>query len=163
MFVPSGGVKGVAPITAIITGTDEELPYAVLDSDRAGCDMANKLKKNLYGGADERVLMIGDFASVEEAEVEDLFPTAFLARIIARHLRGSTDAEEEFDDVVEEGKPIIPQVEAYAKQNGIELELGWKVEVAKTAKSRLLGGRDPMAGEGELLDVWQGLFESLQL
>lgn len=162
VFVPSGGVKGVAPITSIITGTDEELPYAVLDSDHAGRDMANKLKKNLYGGADERLLMIEEFAGAADTEIEDLFPTAFLAKIIARHLRGSSDIEEEFDDVVESGFPIIPQVESYARQNGIELELGWKVEVAKTAKTRLLGARDPMAGDDGLLDAWQGLFERLQ-
>ena len=162
VFVPSGGVKGVVPITSIITGTDEELPYAVLDSDHAGRDMANKLKKNLYGGADERVLMIGDFAGFEEAEVEDLFPTPFLARIIARRLRGSADAEEYFDEVVEEGEPLIPQVEAYAERHGIELELGWKVEVAKTAKTRLLGSRDPMKGQNDLLDVWEELFGRLR-
>ena len=162
VFVPSGGVKGVAPITSIITGTDEELPYAVLDSDRAGRDMANKLKKNLYGGADERVLMIGDFEGIEEAEVEDLFPTFFLARIIARQLPRPRDGEEEFDEVAEDGDPIVPQVEAYAKQNGTELELGWKVEAAKAAKTRLLGSKDPMKGQEELLDVWQRLFERLQ-
>jgi energy-coupling factor transporter ATP-binding protein EcfA2 len=162
VFVPSGGVKGVASVTSIITGTDEELPYAVLDSDRAGRDMANRLRKNLYGGADERVHMIGDFADVADAEVEDLFPTPFLARIIARHLRGSTDAEEEFDEMVEDSASIIPQVEAYAKRHGIELELGWKVEVAKTAKTRLLGSRDPMKGQDGLLDIWEELFERLQ-
>jgi hypothetical protein len=162
VFVPSGGVKGVAAITSIITGTDEELPYAVLDSDRAGLEMANKLKKNLYGGADERVLMIGDFAGVADAEVEDLFPTAFLAKIVARHLRGSKDVEEEFDDVVEDGRPIVPQAEEYAKRHGIELELGWKVEVAKTAKTRLLGSRDPMDGEDDLLGAWEALFARLQ-
>lgn len=162
VFVPSGGVKGVAPITAIITGTDEELPRAVLDSDQAGRDMADKLKKNLYGGAEDCILMIGDFANVSDAEIEDMFPTDFLARIVARHLRGSTDAEEEFDEVVAEGNPIVPQVKVYAEKHGIELELGWKVEVAKTAKSRLLGNRDPMKGEDDLLDVWEDLFEKLQ-
>lgn len=162
VFVPSGGVKGVSSITSIITGTDEELPYAVLDSDRAGHDMANKLKKNLYGGADERVLMVGDFASVEDAEVEDLFPKTFLARIIARYLPRPRDGEEEFDEMVEDGAPIIPQVETYAKRHGIELELGWKVEVAKAAKTRVLGSSDPMKGQDDLLDVWQELFERLQ-
>lgn len=162
VFVPSGGVKGVAPITSIITGTDEELPFAVLDSDQAGRSMANKLKKNLYSGVDGRILMVGEFASVLDAEIEDVFPTDFLARIIARHLRGSTDVEEEFDEVVEDGRPLIPQVEGYAKRNGIELELGWKVEVAKTAKFKLLGSKDPMESEDELLDVWNNLFEKLQ-
>ena len=162
VFVPSGGVKGVSSITSVITGTDEELPYAILDSDKAGCDMGNKLKKDLYGGSEDRLVMIGEFADVEEAEVEDLFPTLFLAREIAIHLRGLASAEEEFDDVVEEDEAIIPQAEEYAKKNGIELRLGWKVEVAKRAKSRLLGTKNPMKKEDELLDAWQSLFEKLQ-
>lgn len=162
VFMPSGGVKGVSSITSIITGTDEELPYAVLDSDHAGHGMANKLKQHLYSGADERVLMVGEFTGVEEAEVEDLFPVPFLARIIARQLPRPRDGEEEFDEVVEAGAPIIPQVEAFAKRHGIELELGWKVEVAKAVKTRLLGNRDPMKGQDGLLDLWQELFETLQ-
>ena len=162
VFMPSGGVKGVSSITSIITGTDEELPYAVLDSDHAGHGMANKLKQHLYSGADGRVLMVGEFTGVEEAEVEDLFPVPFLARIIARQLPRPRDGEEEFDEVVEAGAPIIPQVEAFAKRHGIELELGWKVEVAKAVKTRLLGNRDPMKGQDELLDLWQELFETLQ-
>lgn len=162
VFMPSGGVKGVSSITSIITGTDEELPYAVLDSDHAGHGMANKLKQHLYSGADERVLMVGEFTGVEEAEVEDLFPVPFLARIIARQLPRPRDGEEEFDEVVEAGAAIIPQVEAFAKRHGIELELGWKVEVAKAVKTRLLGNRDPMKGQDGLLDLWQELFETLQ-
>ena len=71
VFIPSGGVRGVAPITSIITGTEEDLPHAVLDSDEAGRSMAQKLKSNLYGSADDRILMLGGFVDVDRAEVED--------------------------------------------------------------------------------------------
>lgn len=162
VFVPSGGVKGVAPITSIITGTDEELPRAILDSDEAGQSMANKLKSNLYAGADDRILMVGDFVENSDAEIEDLFPSAFLARLIGRYLRGKADAEEEFDEVVDPEHPIVPQVERYAGRYGIELELGWKVEVAKMAKSRLLGDKDPMKDEDHLLSIWTNLLNSIQ-
>lgn len=59
------------------------------------------------------------------------------------------------------GRRVGP-VEEYAKRNGIELELGWKVEVAKTDKTRLLGSRDPMKGEDDLLGAWEALFARLQ-
>lgn len=162
VFVPSGGVKGVAPITSIITGTDEELPRAILDSDEAGRSMANKLKSNLYAGADDRILMVGDFVGHSEAEIEDLFPATFLAKLIGWYLRGKTDAEEEFDEVVDTERTIVPQVEQYAERYDVVLEPGWKVEVAKMAKSRLLGDRDPMKEEEHLLGVWKTLFNSIQ-
>jgi hypothetical protein len=162
VFIPSGGVRGVAPITSIITGTEEDLPHAVLDSDEAGRSMAQKLKSNLYGGADDRILMLDDFVGVDRAEIEDLFPTDFLARIIGRYLRGFANPEEYFDDVVDGDGPIVPQVKEYAKQHGIALELGWKVDVAKDAKKRVLGANDPMKNEDDLLKAWTELFERLQ-
>lgn len=162
VFIPSGGVRGVAPITSIITGTQDDLPYAVLDSDEAGRSMAQKLKSNLYGGADDRIVMLGDVVSVAEAEIEDLFPTDFLARIIARYLRGFANPEEYFDDIVEMGSPMVPQVRQYAKQHRIELDLGWKVDVAKDAKRRLLAANDPMQNENDLLKAWTELFERLE-
>lgn len=44
LFVPAGGVKGITAIAPILTAKDEALPFAILDSDRPGIDMANKLK-----------------------------------------------------------------------------------------------------------------------
>jgi hypothetical protein len=64
VFVPSGGVKGIAPITSIIN----------------------------------------------------------------RYLPRPANAEKKVDELAQGGSPIVPQVEAYAKRHGIELELGWKVE-----------------------------------
>jgi hypothetical protein len=162
VFVPSGGVRGVAPITSIITGTDEELPYVVLDSDRHGRDMAKKLTSNIYVGADNRLLMIRDFRDVADAEIEDLFPTDLLAKAVARYLRGKTDAEEEFDEVVEDSRPLVQQVVQYAKRHAIEPDLGWKVEVAKAVKGRLLRNPDSMKSKEDLVDTWNELFDRLQ-
>lgn len=105
---------------------------------------------------------LGYAFGVDQAEIEDLFPTDFLARIVGRYLRGLANLEEEFDEVVQAGRPIVPQVKRYAKDHGIELELGWKVEVAKTVKTRVLGARDPMKDEEDLLQAWKLLFERLE-
>jgi hypothetical protein len=63
--------------------------------------------------------MVGD-TNVGDAEMEDPFSTNFLAR----YLRGLTSVEEDFDEVVEPGRPVISQVEEYAKSYGIPLGLG---------------------------------------
>jgi hypothetical protein len=74
---------------------------------------------------------------VENAEIEDLFPVDFLATTISKYLPRQ---EEDFDEVVEKEKIILPQLDAYIKKYGIVLPAGpgYKVEIAKLAKSRLI-------------------------
>ena len=115
--------------------------------------MENKLKSNLYSGADDRILMVGDFVNLANAEIEEFFPADFLVMAIARYLRGRMDAEEDFDEVVEYGRTIVVQVKEYTEKHGVELELGWKVEVAKAATSRLLGKQDPIKTEEDLVEI----------
>jgi hypothetical protein len=159
VFVPSGGVKGVSAIVSILTGTNEELPYVVLDSDHNGLDMANKLRTGLYKESRERILMIGDFCEVESAEVEDIMPTALLASVVDRQIRGE---EEDFSEIVDRSAPIVSQIESYAAENDFELPEGWKVDLARITKQRLLKARDPLKGEDDRVDVWQSLFLKFQ-
>ena len=55
---------------------------------------------------------------------------------------------------MEKGRVMVPQVKRYVREHGIELERGWKVEVAKRATSRLLGNKDPTEGVDSLLETW---------
>ncbi len=153
VFVPAGGVRGIGAIVSILTGKDEALPFVVLDSDSPGQDTASKLKKDLYRGANERVHLVGDLCHMDNAEVEDLLPVDLLAGVVTKYLRGP---DEDFDEVVSRGQPIVPQIEAYADQNGLELEKGWKVEVAKLTKTRLL--REASVVEQDVIARWTDLF-----
>jgi len=47
-------------------------------------------------------------------------------------------SEQPFGDYFTRGKPAVPQVEGWSKQEGIELLQGWKVEVAKRVKQAAL-------------------------
>src|ERR1700722_10841244 len=135
LFMPSGGVKGVKAVCALVMGTDDELPFVLVDSDEAGTKFATGLKTSLYQGDQAKVLTVGDFIGSPNVEVEDLFPPKFIARIVDRYLPKPSDIGEEFSDGLKEGAPIVPQIEAYAKKHGIELELGWKVDIAKRVKA----------------------------
>ena len=160
VFVPAGGVKGVTATVSILTGKDEALPYTLLDSDRAGQEMANKLRGGLYQGATERILMVGDFSQVSaDAEVEDLMPVDFLADVVTKYLRGP---EDEFDDVVGGGVPIVSQIEAYAEANQIQLEDGWKVELAKRSKLKLLKSKKALPGATDEIAAWRKLFAAFE-
>ena len=159
LFIPAGGVRGISAIVAILTGKDEALPFVIVDSDRPGQDTMNKLKAGLYQGAVDRIVTASDMCGLVNAEVEDLLPTKFLADAITRYLRTlSRQEEDEFSDLVEDNKPLIPQVEVYAKKHNILLELGWKVEVAKKAKIQFLKSQDPMKDYLNIVNMWKSLF-----
>lgn len=157
VFIPSGGVRGVAPIVSILGGKNEALPFVVLDADSSGRDFAQKLTTGLYKGMEDRVISIGEYCAFPDAEIEDLFPLSFLAKVANKFLRGP---DEDFQDVAIEGEPIVRQIEKFSKDNDIRLLPGWKVEIAAQAKSRLLR-EDLLRSEPETQERWVSLFNRL--
>lgn len=154
VFVPAGGAKGVNTIAPVVTGKDEQTPVVLLDDDRQGRQFAEQLRKGpVYSGAAERILNVKDFASIEGCEVEDLLQTYVIAAA-SRNLRGPSD--EDFEDVAKPGEPIVPQIEAYAAKHGIELAHGWKVDLARQVKQRLLKDADKIPED--VLNRWAELF-----
>lgn len=155
VFVPSGGAKMVRIIASILTGRDEGLPFIVLDSDKPGAHAVGVLSSSLYANAKDRILSVGDFADVEEAEVEDLLPSTFLAQEIDRMAH---DSEKPLADVVDERKSFVQQVEQWAGEQTITLGPYWKVELAKRAKQRALDrGIDHFE---DVSDRWTKLFKA---
>lgn len=135
VFPPSGGTKTARVVASILTGRDETLPVMLLDGDEHGRRVANELSSSMYSDAKEKILSTDNFVGFKNSEIEDLIPTKFFASVVDRWERRP---EVPFSDLAEAGRPIVQQVENWAEQNGITLELGWKVEVAKRAKQRAL-------------------------
>lgn len=160
VFVPAGGVRGIAATAAILTGKDEALPYVVLDSDASGEDLAKKLRSNQYKSAQECIVSMADIAGIAGAEVEDLLPPQLLAKVVYR-LPIFRSLDEEFADAVVAGKPIVPQIEEYAARNGVELPSGWKVDVARLVKVRLASEKDPVHEHTDIIEQWTDLFGRL--
>ena len=162
LFMPGGSRKGIGSLVAIVTGKEEERPIVILDSDDPGLRLARELKSQTYQGSEDRILLLGDICGLEGAEAEDLFPTNFLAGIVTKFLR-IPEQEEDFDEIVGPTMPIVPQIEAYATRCGIRLEPGWKVEIAKRAKDRLLRMSKAIDGEDACVDRWTKLFRQLDV
>jgi hypothetical protein len=135
VFPPSHGANDAKVVASILSGKDEILPVMLLDGDPAGKKMARDLQNGLYQSAKDKILLTDRYAGFENSEIEDLFPTAFLAGVVDRWGRR---AETPFADVVRSGKPIVPQIETWAKSQQIELYDGWKVDIAREAKRRAL-------------------------
>ncbi len=146
VFIPTGGVKGIKATSAILSGVNDVKPLVIIDGDRPGTKMLNELKGDFYAAETEKLISVADFSTITEAEVEDLFPKAKLAKIVARFLPRPEEADEEFDDVVVADKPICNQIEEFAKAQGIDLGKGWKVRLASMVKREIIKRTDKVIG-----------------
>jgi predicted ATPase len=158
VFPPAGGAKGVKVVASILTGRDEALPIALFDSDATGKVTAQQLMASLYVDAKDRVLNVATFTGLDGSEIEDLIPGEVLAQVIDRWQRGP---EHGFADSYQPGKLVVPQIEAWAKANRVELvSPGWKVEVAKRTKQALLS-KSAKPIPAEYMKIWEVLFAAL--
>jgi predicted ATPase len=156
VFVPTGGVRGVQGVVSIVGGKNGDLPIVVLDSDKSGRDAKAKLQSNLYAGASGRLLDVAEFTQIEGSEIEDLFPVDLMTRQLDRIFR---DVEgESFQDVYDASKPIVPQIETFAQAHSIDLEKGWKVQLAKGVKQQLFNPKTTVGDEAVV--KWEKLFNS---
>jgi predicted ATP-dependent endonuclease of OLD family len=154
VFIPVGGAKGVKPVVSIVQGRNSELPFCLLDSDEAGKTFQQNLKRGLYSGAEEKVLETDTFSKQKGSEIEDLMPVGLLVDTFDRLYR-TEDGITEKD--INKKKPVVPQLEEFAKENDLELELGWKVELSKRVKQKFHGGIDKNTESS-----WIEIFKSIQ-
>lgn len=160
VFLPSGGVKGIQAVVSIVTGKNQSLPFCIIDGDQSGQGLAKKLRDGTYLGQEDHVLLVNEILGLDNAEVEDLMSGQFLSQIASNFLPRPEDTEGDFVDNYNEGQPIIPQIEQYAKVNRIELKKGWKVDLAKRAKIALSKKRVTI--EQKIIDKWIDIFKRIQ-
>jgi AAA15 family ATPase/GTPase len=155
VFIPSGGVKGVGSLASLLSAKNE-MPIVILDSDKSGIDFKEKLIKNLYTSIAEKIINIGEFVSLENAEVEDIIPIELLERPVNRLFN---DVDLDFWQEYNSGHPIIPQVEEFSKKSNIQLRNGYKVDLARQVKHTIFS-------RGEKIDdgiesVWKSIFDKI--
>lgn len=156
IFMPSGGVRGVAGVVSIVSGKNGELPLVILDADGSGKGAKDKLQSGLYKHNTEAIIDVGEFLDFDNGEVEDLIPPKFIIRQISRLFRDVED--EDFEDFFATGKAIVPQIEAFAEKYNITLPKGWKVDVARGVKKQLLNAKISSVSD-EYLKKWDSLFD----
>lgn len=156
VFMPSGGVRGVAGVVSIVSGKDGELPLVILDADGSGKGAKDKLQSGLYKHNVDAIINVGEFLDFDNGEVEDLLPPKFMIRQISRLFRDVED--EDFEDFLVTGQAIVPQVEAFATKYNITLPKGWKVDVARGVKQQLQKAKTGTVPD-EYLKKWEALFD----
>lgn len=147
IFIPTGGVKGIKATSNIIASKADERPFVIVDGDIPGQKTKKELLADFYAADKDKIIDISEYTSITNGEIEDLFPAERMARIVSKFLPRPVEAEDEFEDVVEEGKPLCNQIEEFAKSQGIPLERGWKVQLASTIKKEILRGKGKVIRE----------------
>lgn len=159
VFPPSGGAKTAKQIASMLTGRDDDLPLALLDDDKPGQQAALDLKNSLYTEHKDKVLNVRSFTELDGSEVEDLIPPEFIADAVDREYRVS-EPENEFANYRKSG-PVVPQIQDWATAQGITLEHGWKVPLARRVKQQLLNrGLDRIDAKAQ--ERWVKLFEAFE-
>lgn len=159
VFVPSGGVKGISGVVSIVSSKAEKLPYAIVDSDQMGKDAVKKLHSGLYKEQKESVIEIKDIVGMDDSEVEDIIPFELLSRGITRMFISVEDVS--FEDEYDSAKPILPQIEEFAKKYSVELGDGWKVELSKAFKQAIKNKKiDDILNT--YIEKWVKLFETFE-
>lgn len=156
VFMPAGGVKGVSAIASIVSAKGE-LPYVIIDGDTSGTSFKDKLKKDLYKDEEHKLICLKDFVEgLEAVEIEDIIPFSCISKAIDRLFRSIDDFE--FDEVYDSKKPLLSQIEEYAQMNRVQLPKGYKVEIAKFAKQKIIN----MSEKEKEVDVWIKIFEEIK-
>lgn len=154
VFIPVGGAKGVKPVVSIIQGGRATLPVSLLDSDETGKQFQKALKQGLYSSEQKKVLDCDNFAQKTGSEIEDLIPTALIVDSFDRVFRTEDGLQE---DSIDPKQPIVPQLESFAQNNQLTLDLGWKVELSKRVKQKFDGSVDT-----SLEEQWAKLFKAFE-
>ncbi|WP_313266839.1 AAA family ATPase [Epilithonimonas vandammei] len=155
VFIPTGGVRGMSPVSKLVASRDNDLPIVLLDSDKAGEDFQKQLKTGKYLGQKEKVIGVKDFIGEDIYEIEDLLEPDSLIRLIDKKYR----AENDFEDFYTKDKPIVNQVEYWAKTENITLEKGWKVDIARHLQNKFDKNFDKV--NEKYISIWKKLFEQL--
>ena len=156
VFIPTGGVRGMSSVINLVVGRDEKLPSVILDADKQGKAKYNTLKQELYADNQNKLILLKDIIGKDYVEIEDLFPEELISTEFSRLYKGIDD---DFDDIERNDKPIIQQIENFAKENDIELEKGYKVTLAKRIQKKSKNIHRKLNEED--INLWTKLFERI--
>lgn len=155
VFIPTGGVKGMGPVSKLVSSRDDKLPFVLLDSDKTGKAYFKQLSDGRYRDEKNKLIEVAQFLKEGEYEIEDLIPAKSIIQLIDRMYR----AEQYFDDFYEKEIPIVNQIEAWATKNNLILKDGWKVELARGLQNRF--DKEFETVDESIESSWSKLFNKL--
>lgn len=154
VFAPVCGLSVMPVLARMLSGADARPPRLVVDTTPAGAELAAAMAI-----ADEgRLVRLAEIAGRDEVTIEDLLPKARLAALLDRIERRP---ERMFSDVLVDWRPFVPQVQDWAREEGITLAPDWRLRLAERLRTQLLEGAGGAETEAHL-DQWIKLLNALQ-
>jgi predicted ATP-dependent endonuclease of OLD family len=154
LFIPAGGTKGIKSTSKILSFNEDNYPCVLLDSDSQGIEAYKSLVETTYAGRVTKIIQIKEFINIINAEIEDFVDPKLIANVVTRSFKGIND----FEDIFNSKLPIVPQIEAYCKENSINLPQGWKVELSRNVKKKMIMDNYIKDIEDETINRWSSLF-----
>jgi hypothetical protein len=145
----------MSPVSKLVASRDNDLPVVLLDSDKAGEDFQKQLKTGKYIDQKEKVIGVKDFLGDDVFEIEDLLEPSSIIKLIDKKYR----AENDFEDSYSKDKPIVDQIEDWAKTENIIMEKGWKVDIARDLQNKFEKSFEKV--DEKYITIWKNLFENL--
>ncbi|MBK5925890.1 hypothetical protein CCR87_00715 [Rhodobaculum claviforme] len=155
VFAPAGPSRTARVVASLLAAEEGALPLVLLGGDDRA--LAQDLRAGLYADTPDRVLDLGTVIGLPGAQVEDLLPPAFLADQLDRIERRP---EVRFGDVLAHGLPFGPQVEDWARAQGITLPADWRLTLARRARDAALA-LGPGGFDAAVRDRWAQLLARL--
>lgn len=137
VFIPSSGVKGIKAILSLLSCIESsQYPYVIVDGDNAGQTLKKSLSEGIYAGNEDKIFSLKDYK--ENAEIEDVLPKEIFIDVASSYLPRKENVDDNFKDVVNENNIMCDEIKSYCSKYDIPLSLGYKVELAKKYKTRIL-------------------------
>jgi predicted ATP-dependent endonuclease of OLD family len=112
VLVPAGGINKLMPLTSMLLGHDIEIAI-ILDGDEPGRRKGKELQDNLLSGQQGKCIFVGDYTSLHEAELEDLFPQDFYLKAVQEAYQWETnftESEEAFRNITKKLKAAFERM-----------------------------------------------------
>lgn len=133
VFVPINNTVGLQPLINLLPTVPGDHPFVLLSADTQGFEWQQKLLGDYYCNHPERLISLSEHLPFGRATTEDLMPGRELSVLFTKRYRSQNT--DDFDDLLIQNMPIIPQMEGFARQNNILLPAGWRVELAHALRN----------------------------
>ncbi|OLS22517.1 MAG: DNA replication and repair protein RecF [Candidatus Heimdallarchaeota archaeon LC_3] len=120
VLIPTGGTSKLSYMASLLIA-QESTPIILLDADKIGISTKNKLARNLLSRHPETLLLIDEFISIKESEIEDFIGNDVLQPLLSNIITSVPDIT-----FLEKGT-FCKQVIKWCQQKKIELSEDWKV------------------------------------
>lgn len=151
----SGGANGI-DTNAEIFSANSELPVILLASDEKSREIKTRLLADTYKNNPDKVFEISNFME-EVVNFEDLIPASFVELFMSKYLAKLLGSKFKYNS----SKPLISQIEDFAKDNNIKLSPSYRMDIARNMKICVMNTYTDQKTPGNYSGAWLKIMRTL--